>query len=82
MDDTRLNPEDLAAIVRAISAASRVRSPWLSAQEAAEYLRCPLSRVRKLTMTGELPCEHDERRVLYHRDALDEYVRAGGAVSA
>lgn len=54
-------------------------SPWLSATEAAEYLRCALSRVRKLTSTGDLPCERDGRRVLYHRDQLDEYIRAGGA---
>jgi excisionase family DNA binding protein len=55
-------------------------SPWLTAAEAATYLRCPVSRVRKLTMTRELPHEHDGRRVLYHRDALDRYVRHGGAL--
>jgi excisionase family DNA binding protein len=54
-------------------------SPWLNAHEAAAYLRCPVSRVRKLTMTRELPCEHDGRRVLYHREALDGFVRRGGA---
>jgi excisionase family DNA binding protein len=57
------------------------RSPWLNAPEAADYLRCKLSRVRKLTMTGELPVERDGRRVLYHRDRLDEYIRNGGAIS-
>ena len=75
--DDRMHPEDLAAIIRAVP----VRCPWLTAPEAAAYLRCPLSRVRKLTMTGELPCEHDGRRVLYHRDELDQFVRSGGAVS-
>jgi excisionase family DNA binding protein len=74
---TRMHPDDLAAIVTAV----RVQSPWLSADEAAEYLRCPTSRVRKLTMTNEIPCERDGRRVLFHRDALDEYIRAGGAIS-
>lgn len=73
----RLNPEDLRAIIEACS----VRSPWLNAQQAAAYLQCPLSRVRKLTMTGELPHEHDGRRVLYHRDELDAYVRSGGAIT-
>jgi excisionase family DNA binding protein len=76
-DFDRLHPDDLAAITRAL----RVTSPWMSAAEAAEYLRCPVSRVRKLTMTRELPCEHDGSRVLYHREALDAYLRAGGAVS-
>ncbi len=56
-------------------------SPWLTAQEAAEYLRAPLSRVRKLTMTRELPSEQEGRRRLYHRDALDEFIRRGGAKS-
>ena len=73
----RLHPDDLAAIINAV----RVSSPWLDAHEAAAYLRCPVSRVRKLTMLDELPCERDGRRVLYHRDALDGFVRAGGAVS-
>lgn len=56
-------------------------SPWLTAGEAAAYLACPESRIRKLTMTGELPCHRDGRRVLYRREELDAYVFAGGAVS-
>jgi excisionase family DNA binding protein len=59
----------------------RRASPWLTAQEAADYLRCPLSRVRKLTMTGGLPHGKDGRRVLYNRWDLDRFVRKGGAVS-
>ena len=74
-----MHPDDLAAIIAALGNAVRVQSPWLSAVEAAAYLRCPESRVRKLTMVGALPCEHDGRRVLYHREALDAYVRAGGS---
>jgi len=73
----RLHPSDLQAIASAV----RIASPWMSASEAADYLRCPISRVRKLTSTGELPVEHDGRRVLYHRDALDAFVRSGGAIS-
>jgi excisionase family DNA binding protein len=65
----------------AAEAAQTMPSPWMTAKEAAEYMRCPLSRVRKLTMTGELPHEHDGRRVLYRRDQLDEFIRAGGAIS-
>jgi excisionase family DNA binding protein len=76
-DAARLHPDDLAAIVNAV----RVASPWLSADEAADYLRCPVSRIRKLTMTNELPCERDGRRVLYRREDLDAFVRSGGAIS-
>ncbi len=57
------------------------RSPWLTAAEAAEYLRCPVSRVRKLTMTRELPSHRDGRRVLYNAAELDEFIRRGGAKS-
>ena len=50
---------------------SSLTSPWMTAEEAAAYLRCPTSRIRKLTATRELPCQRDGRRVLYHRDELD-----------
>lgn len=56
-------------------------SPWLGAQSAADYLGCSLSRVRKLTMTGELPVHRDGSRTLYRRDDLDGFILAGGAVS-
>jgi len=54
-------------------------SPWTSATEAAAYMRCPVSRIRKLTSTRELPCHRDGRRVLYHRGELDMFIRTGGA---
>jgi excisionase family DNA binding protein len=56
-------------------------SPWLDAREAADYLRCPVSRVRRLTMTGDLPTHRDGRRVLYRRSELDAFIAAGGASS-
>ena len=76
-----MHPDDLAAIMAVLGNAVRVQTPWLSAVEAAEYLRCPVSRVRKLTSTGELPHEHDGHRVLYHRDRLDSFILSGGAIS-
>ncbi len=57
-----------------------VASPWMTAEEAAAYLRAPVSRIRKLTSTRELPTHRDGRRVLYHRDELDGFVRSGGAI--
>jgi excisionase family DNA binding protein len=68
-------------VAERVEARVGARSPWLDAPEAAEYLRCKLSRVRKLTATGELPAHHDGRRVLYRRDELDAFVLAGGAAS-
>jgi excisionase family DNA binding protein len=64
-----------------VAARLGTRSPWLSADEAAGYLACPVSRIRRLTMTGDLPVHRDGRRVLYRREELDDFIRAGGAVS-
>jgi excisionase family DNA binding protein len=69
----------LADLLAERVAARVARTPWLSAREAAQHLRCPVSRIRKLTMTGELPAHHDGRRALYRRDELDAYIERGGA---
>jgi excisionase family DNA binding protein len=74
--------DQLADLLAERVAARMVGSPWLSAREAAKYLACPISRVRKLTMTRELPAHRDGRRVLYRREELDAFVRNGGAVSS
>lgn len=52
---------------------------YLNAEGAAEFLACPVSRIRSLTSAGALPVERDGSRVLYSRAALREYVRNGGA---
>jgi excisionase family DNA binding protein len=75
--------EHLAELVAA-KVAERVgqngtSSPWMTAVHAADYLGCSVSRVRTLTLTGELPHHRDGSRPLYHRDELDAYVRGGGA---
>lgn len=57
------------------------KTPWLSATEAAERLRCPVSRIRKLTMQGALDVRRDGARVLYRADDLDAFVEAGGATT-
>ena len=77
----------LNALADAIASRMLVQGPtkeqsrWRSAEEAAEYLRCPISRVRKLTMTGDLPAHRDGRRVLYDVAELDNFVLKGGAKS-
>jgi excisionase family DNA binding protein len=72
--------ERLAVHLAPLLPAPRVASPRMDANEAASYLRCPVSRVRKLTSTRDLPCTRDGRRVLYHRDELDQFLRDGGAI--
>lgn len=54
------------------------KSPWLTAPEAAEYMRCPVSRVRKMTSARAIPVHREGRRVLYRRDELDAFITAGG----
>lgn len=77
-----LDPTDIEAI------ASRVAekiidgwgwlSPWLNTEGAAEYMACPVSRIRKLTMTGALPSHKEGGRRLYTRDEIDAFVLSGG----
>jgi excisionase family DNA binding protein len=50
------------------------RSPWMTVDEAAEYLRCAPKRIYDLTSQGRLPRHKDGSRVLLHRDELDAYV--------
>jgi excisionase family DNA binding protein len=77
---SQVQPRDFEALMHHIEELSlRASSPWMNAEQAAAYMCCPLSRVRKLTMTDDLPHEHDGRRVLYHRDRLDDFIRQGGA---
>jgi excisionase family DNA binding protein len=83
--DLRFSEAELDALADVLADRVRARlgatSPWLKAPEAAAYLACPESRIRKLTMTGELPAHRDGRRVLYRREDLDAFVRNGGALS-
>lgn len=48
-------------------------SPWLTREAAARYLSLPVSRLEK---DRTIPCHREGRRVLYHRDELDAYLRA------
>ena len=56
----------------------RAASPWMTTIEAAEYLRCPRSRVFDLTSQGRLRVHKDGARSLYLKQHLDDYL-AGGA---
>lgn len=68
-----------AAIARRLSDVGPTSSsPWLTADQAAEYIGAPISRIRQLTMSDEIPVHRDGRRVLYHRDELDRWLLDGG----
>ncbi len=51
-------------------------SPWLSAPEAADRLRCNADRIYDLIALGKLKPRRDGRRVLLHRGDLDAYLEA------
>lgn len=53
-------------------AAHAERSPWLTVEEAAEYLRWPKKRVQNWTRA--MPHRKVEGRVLFHRDELDAWL--------
>ena len=40
------------------------RTPWLTAAEAADYLRWPVKRIYNLTSSGAIPHRKHEGRVL------------------
>jgi excisionase family DNA binding protein len=49
-------------------------SPWLTASEAAEYLRFGLDRLYKLTSGGVIPHRKQEGRLLFYRQELDTWL--------
>jgi excisionase family DNA binding protein len=51
---------------------------WLTAAEASEYLRCPLSRIYALSSLRRIPLYHEGSRLLFKRSELDRWVSAGG----
>lgn len=50
------------------------QSPWLTVDEAADYLRCKPKRVYDLLSQQRLPRHKDGSRVLLHRAELDAYL--------
>ena len=53
---------------------------WLSAEDAAQYLGCPKSRLYALASCkpSRVPVERDGSRLVFKRSELDAWVRAGG----
>jgi excisionase family DNA binding protein len=55
-------------------ASPSTRSPWFTAEEAADYLRCKPKRIYDLVSQSRLPTHRDGSRLLFHRDELDAYL--------
>jgi len=52
--------------------------PWLDVEHAAEHLSCPRSRIYALVSARRIPHYKDGSRLLFRREELDDWVRAGG----
>jgi hypothetical protein len=64
--------ETIRAIVREELERLSNNSPWMDREAAARYLSLPVSRLEK---DRSIPCHREGRRVLYHRDELDAFLR-------
>jgi excisionase family DNA binding protein len=51
---------------------------WLDVEHAAEHLSCPRSRIYALVSARRIPHHKDGSRLLFRREELDDWVRAGG----
>ena len=65
--------------------ASKIRpddqaGPWLDVDGAAHHLVCPRSRIYALVSARRIPHHRDGSRLLFRREELDDWVRAGGGV--
>lgn len=52
--------------------------PWLDVEGAAKHLACPRSRIYALVSVRRIPHYKDGSRLLFRREELDDWVRAGG----
>lgn len=62
---------------------SQGENQWLDSAEAAEYLRIPLSQLRKLSAAGLIPAHQDTPggRLYFLRSELDQW-RCGECVAS
>jgi excisionase family DNA binding protein len=54
-------------------------TPWLTASEAAEYLRCGKQRLYNLKAAGRIPYHREGDRLLFHRRELEEWLDSEAA---
>ena len=49
-------------------------SPFMTVEEAANFLRFPTKRIYNLTAKGEIPYRKQEGRLLFRRDELERWM--------
>lgn len=55
----------------------KIESPWLTPQEAADYLGIAVGTLRNWTSNGVVPYAKRGGVVRYHREELDHWLRTG-----
>jgi excisionase family DNA binding protein len=83
----QLDPATVDRLADAITARiaellpDRVEGFWLDSSEAADYLRIPLSQLRKLSAADLIPAHQDTPggRLYFLRSELDEWRRSNPA---
>lgn len=65
--------EVLADRLPAVQPSAR-SSPWLTPDEAAEYIRASRKRMYDLASQNRVPAHRDGSRLLFRREELDQYL--------
>jgi excisionase family DNA binding protein len=78
-----LPPELIDAVAERVLRVLDERVPshqhWMGVAEAAEHLCCSKHRIYHLVSERRIPHEREGARLLFDRQALDAWVRLGGA---
>ena len=77
-----LPPEELRSHIDALGLDNPL-SPYLTTKQAARYLQISERNVHRLIEQKQLPVDRIGRRLVFHREKLDEWVaERGGEVAA
>jgi excisionase family DNA binding protein len=74
-------PDELRRHVTALGLDNPL-SPYLTTKQAAQYLQISVRNVHRLVEENQLPVDRVGRRLVFHRDKLDEWVATRGGEEA
>jgi excisionase family DNA binding protein len=80
IDTEAISEERILTLLRSprVADALRPSTPWMSPEEAAEYLGIALGTLRNWTSARFIPFAKKGRVVRYHRDVIDKWLIRGG----
>lgn len=77
-------PPELVAAIAAQAAelveASVQPEPYMTAEQAAQYLACKVERIHALVSADRIPHHRDGSRLLFRRSELDDWISEGGGI--